>query len=77
MLIMEHSNSEKKFRKAQKLDPKLPDAYGDLGCAYGMSRQFEEAMTFMKEGAERWCDEHSLPWMVVSTEMITCVSYCC
>ena len=59
MLIMEHSNSEKKFRKAQKLDPKLPDAYGDLGCAYGTSRQFEEAITFLEEGgAERWCDGH-------------------
>ena len=39
VMTMEYSNSKKEFRKAQKLDPRLPDAYSNLGCAYGMSEE--------------------------------------
>ena len=54
MHSMNFDEARRKFRKAQKLDPRLPDAYGYIGCLYAVSRQFEEAMTSMEGGVERW-----------------------
>ena len=54
LLSMNFAEAKKKLRKAQKLDPRLPDAYGMLGSIYYMSRQFEENIKALEEGIERW-----------------------
>ncbi len=45
---------KKKLRKAQKMYPKLPTAYGELGSAYAVSGQHEAGLTLMEAGIERW-----------------------
>ena len=62
---MEYSNSKKKFRKAQKLDPRLPDADGNLGCRM---RLRDEWVVSPKRPWRSWKevlnDGHSLPSLV-------------
>ncbi len=45
---------KRKLRKAQKMFPKMPTAYGELGCAYVASGQHEAGFSLMEAGIERW-----------------------
>ncbi len=47
-------NAKKKYREAQKLNPKLPDAVGCLGYIYYESGQAQEACQLMEAAIERY-----------------------
>ena len=74
-MTMEYSNSKKEFRKAQKLDPRLPDAYSNLGCAYGMSEESSVRRGHAVHGRTCWTMGIRYPdWLVSTrTEMKTCI----
>ena len=47
------STAKKNFRKAMKLDGRLPDAYGDLSTVYSISDQLEESLAYLAGSLER------------------------
>jgi len=54
LMKLEYAPANRKFRKALKLDPRLPDAYAGLACSSIGSFQTAEAMSYLEQAIDKF-----------------------